>query len=100
MYFNKNNKNPKVVKLFDLLPLNLDNYENLLKINPNQNFIVNNETLLALIKIGENLDKIIITDEKVEELSNWIKNGYINKETFEYIVSLHERKSKVPMKVI
>ena len=100
MYFNKNNKNPKVVKLFDLLPLNLDNYENLIKINPNQNFIVNNETLLALIKIGENLDKIIITDENVEELSNWIKNGYINKETFEYIVSLHERKSKVPMKVI
>ena len=100
MYFNKNNKNPKVVKLFDLLPLNLDNYENLLKINPNQNFIVNNETLLALIKIGENLDKIIITDENVEELSNWIKSGDINKETFEYIVSLHERKSKVPMKVI
>ena len=100
MYFNKNNKNPKVVKLFDLLPLNLDNYENLLKINPNQNFIVNNETLLALIKIGENLDKIIITDENVEELSNWIKNGYINKEIFEYIVSLHERKSKVTMKVI
>lgn len=100
MYFNKNNKNPKVVKLFDLLPLNLDNYENLLKINPNQKFIVNNETLLALIKIGENLDKIIITDENVEELSNWIKNGYINKEIFEYIVSLHERKSKVTMKVI
>lgn len=100
IYFNKNNKNPKVVKLFDLLPLNLDNYENLLKINPNQKFIVNNETLLALIKIGENLDKIIITDENVEELSNWIKNGYINKEIFEYIVSLHERKSKVTMKVI
>ena len=100
IYFNKNNKNPKVVKLFDLLPLNLDNYENLLKINPNQKFIVNNETLLALIKIGENLDKIIITDENIEELSNWIKSGYINKETFEYIVSLHESKSKVPMKVI